>query len=176
MLTVIIIVLIALVAAILFYVASRPDVFHIHRYGMISAPPEKVFPLINDFHQWARWSPWDNVEGDELKRSFSGAESGEGAIYQWEGKKTGIGRMEIMRSMPPGEVNINLDFEKPMKAHNNVEFMLEPDGAQTRVDWNMKGEHNFMGKLFATFMNMDKMIGRQFEEGLANLKREAEKG
>ena len=175
MVTIIVVVLVALVAALLFYAASRPDTFHIHRYAMISAPPDKIFPLVNDFHQWEKWSPWEKVDGDALQRHYEGAPAGEGAVYRWEGKKTGQGRMEIMRSNPPGEININLDFIKPWPAHNNVEFMFEHDGNQTRADWSMKGEHNFMGKVMSVFMSMDKMVGRDFERGLANLKSAAEK-
>lgn len=175
MLTVVVIVVVALVAALLFYAASRPDVFHIHRYTMISAPPEKIYPLVQDLHQWTRWSPWEGVEGDDLQRRYSGANAGEGAVYDWEGKKTGVGRMEVMRTNPPGELKIKVDFMKPMKASNDVEFMFEPDGGQTRADWTMKGEHNFMGKLMSVFMNMDRLVGKDFEKGLANLKREAEK-
>jgi len=173
-LTFVVILVVALIAALLFFANSQSDRFHIHRYTLISAPPEKIFPLVNDFHQWKGWSPWENVEGDELQRRYSGAEAGEGAIYEWEGKKTGVGRMEIMRSQAPGELNINLDFTKPMKAQNNVEFMLEPDGDKTRADWSMRGEHNFVGKLMTMFMSMDKMVGRDFERGLAQLKKKAE--
>jgi uncharacterized protein YndB with AHSA1/START domain len=172
---VVVIVVVALVGALLFFAASQSDRFHIHRYILVSAPPDKIFPLVNDFHQWEKWSPWEGVEGDDLQRKYSGASAGEGAVYEWEGRKTGVGRMEIMRSQPPGELNINVDFLKPMRAQNNVEFMFEPDEGQTRVDWSMRGEHNFMGKLMAMFMNMDKMVGRDFERGLANLKALAER-
>lgn len=174
MLTFIVILVVALIAALLFLANGQSDRFHIHRYTLISAPPEKIFPLVNDFHQWKSWSPWESVEGDELQRTYSGSDAGEGAVYEWEGKKTGVGRMEIMRSQAPGELNINLDFVKPIKAQNNVEFMLERDGDKTRADWSMRGEHNFIGKLMAMFLNTDKMVGRDFERGLAQLKQRAE--
>jgi len=174
MVEIIVLIVIALIAALLFFAASQPSDFQIHRYVMIKAPPEKVFPLIEDFHRWVEWSPWENIDPD-LQRTYSGAPKGEGALYAWEGKKTGAGRMEIMRTLPPGEVFIKLDFEKPMKAHNSVEIMLEPEGADTRVDWTMKGEHDFMGKLMNLFMNIDRLVGRDFEKGLAQLKAVAEK-
>jgi hypothetical protein len=174
MLELVVIIVVALIGAALFFAASQSSDFQIHRYVMIKAPSEKIFPLIEDFHRWVEWSPWETIDAD-LKRTYSGAPKGEGAIYAWEGKKTGVGRMEIMRTLPPGEVLIKLDFEKPMRAHNSVEIMLEPDDGQTRVDWTMKGEHDFIGKVMSLFFSMDKMVGRDFEKGLAQLKAVAEK-
>ena len=174
MLELIVIIVVALVAAVLFFVSSQSSDFQIHRFVMIKAPPEKIFPLIDDFHRWVEWSPWEGVDAD-LKRTYSGAPKGEGAVYAWEGQKTGVGSMEIMRTLPPGDVLIRLDFEKPTKAHNSVEIMLEREDADTRVDWTMKGEHDFMGKIMSLFFNMDKRIGRDFEKGLAQLKAVAER-
>jgi uncharacterized protein YndB with AHSA1/START domain len=172
--TILIIVLIVVVA-LLAFVATRPDSFRIERGATINAPPDKIFGLLSDFHRWEVWSPWEKLDPD-LKRSHSGTAAGRGAVYAWEGnKKVGSGRMEITDATPPSRLVIKLDFLKPFEAHNITEFTLEPAGAGTRLNWAMTGSNNFMGKVMGLMMNMDKVIGKDFETGLANLKAAVEK-
>jgi carbon monoxide dehydrogenase subunit G len=177
-LTVVIIVVVVLVvgvAALLGFAAIKPDAFRVQRAAGIKAPPEKILPLINDFHNWGSWSPWEKLD-PALKRTYSGAASGQGAVYEWEGnKKVGQGRMEIMESSPPSKITIKLDFLKPFEAHNTAEFMLERQGDSTAVTWTMHGRQPYMIKVMSLFFSMDKMIGKDFETGLANLKSITEK-
>ena len=162
-------------AALLIYVATRPDAFRIERSTVMAAPPEKVFPLINNFRDWAQWSPWDKID-PALKRDFSGADSGRGAVYTWDGNnKVGNGRMEIIESTAHSKIIIKLDFFKPFEAHNTAEFTLAAQDGGTLVNWAMFGPNNFAAKLMQTFMSMDKMVGTQFEQGLARMKAAAEK-
>jgi uncharacterized protein YndB with AHSA1/START domain len=168
-------ILVVLVAAVLVYAATRPDAFRIQRAATIKAPPDRIFPLINNFRSWTSWSPWEKMDPN-LKRTYSGAESGKGAVYEWEGnKKVGQGRMEIKDTSPPSRVTIQLDFFKPFEAHNTAEFTLAPQGDSTNVTWVMDGRQPFMFKVMSVFMNMDKLIGKDFETGLANLKAATEK-
>jgi uncharacterized protein YndB with AHSA1/START domain len=163
------------IAVILILAAAKPDKFGIQRATTVKAPPEKIFPLINDFHQWGTWSPYENKD-PAMKRSYSGAASGEGAIYAWEGNKNvGSGRMEILDSSPPSKIVIKLDFFTPFEGHNTAEFTMLPHGDATDVTWLMHGPLPFMGKIMHVFINMDRMIGKDFEIGLANLKRLTEK-
>jgi hypothetical protein len=167
--------LVIVVAMVLIYAATRPDTFRIERSATMQAPPDKVFPLINDFHNWANWSPWDKID-PALKRTYSGAASGKGAIYEWEGnKQVGQGRMEILDAPAPAKVQIQLDFLKPFEAHNTAEFTLAADGGGTNVTWAMYGRQPFMFKVMSLVMSMDKMIGKDFEKGLASMKELAEK-
>ncbi len=167
--------LVLAVVIILVIALTKPDAFRIQRTGTMSASPEKVFPLINDFHNWPAWSPWEKLD-PELKRTHSGASSGKGAIYEWEGnKKVGQGRMEITESVPSSRIIIKLDFIKPFSANNTTEFALEGQGGSTNVSWTMIGKQPFMFKVMSIFMSMDKMIGKDFEAGLANMKANAEK-
>ena len=132
-------VLVVVVAALLIYAATLPDSFRIERSAVLKAPPEKIFALINDFHPWPAWSPWEKVD-PALKRSYSGAPSGKGAAYAWEGNnKVGSGRMEILESVPASRIAIKLDFLKPFEAHNMAEFTLAPAGGGTTVTWAMSG-------------------------------------
>ncbi|MEO8451702.1 MAG: SRPBCC family protein [Gemmatimonadota bacterium] len=174
MVTTIVIVVLALIAALLLFAATRPDSFRLVRSATIKAPADKVFPLIADFHRWTAWSPWENRDPD-LKRTYSGAESGKGAVYEWEGKKTGTGRMEITDTLAPSKVIIKLDFFSPFEAHNTTEFTTEGRGDSTTVTWAMSGRNNYTMKLVSIFMNMDKVVGKDFETGLANMKAVAEK-
>jgi len=168
-------VLALLVAGVLIYAATKPDAFRIQRAATIKAPPERIFPLINDFRSWTSWSPWEKMDPN-LKRTYSGAESGKGAVYEWEGnKKVGQGRMEIKESSPSSRVAIQLDFFKPFAAHNTAEFTLAPQGDSTNVTWVMLGRQPYMFKVMSVFMNMEKMIGKDFEAGLANMKAATEK-
>lgn len=164
-----------LVAAILIYAATRPDAFRIERSTSIKAPPEKVFALINDFHQWETWSPWEKID-PEIKRTYSGALSGKGAVYAWSGNKDiGQGRMEIIESSSPASVVLKLDFITPFEAHNTVEFTLVAQGNSTTVTQAMYGPSPFISKLMGLFFSMEKMVGEKYEEGLANLKLIAER-
>ena len=164
-----------LLAAVLGYAATKPNTFRIQRTASIKAPPQEIFPLINDFHSWSAWSPWEKLD-PALQRAYSGAESGTGAVYEWEGnKKVGKGRMEITEASSPARIIIKLDFFKPFEAHNTAEFTLQSQGDATTVTWVMHGPQPYMFKVMTTFFNMDKMVGKDFEAGLANLKSIAEK-
>ena len=172
--TVVLIAIIVAAAGLFLYVTGRPDAFRVERSASIDAPPEKVFALINDFHNWPSWSPWDKMD-PAMKRTHSGAASGVGAVYAWQGnRKVGEGRMEIIDSSPPSRVAIKLDFLKPFEAHNTADFSLRPAGGGTSVTWAMFGPASFMTKAMGVFMSMDKMVGKDFEQGLANMKAAAE--
>jgi polyketide cyclase/dehydrase/lipid transport protein len=170
----VVVLVVAAIVGLLIAAASKPDTFRIERSGEMQAPPDKIFTQINDFHNWASWSPWEKMDPN-LKRTYSGAASGWGAIYEWEGnKKVGKGRMEIAESLAPSKITINLDFLKPFEAHNTAEFTLEPKGDTTKLTWAMLGRQPFMFKVMKIFLDMDKMVGKDFEAGLANLKAIAE--
>jgi hypothetical protein len=163
------------IAVVLVLAATKPDRFSIQREITVRAPAEKIFPLINDFHQWVAWSPYEHRD-PALKRTYSGAESGTGAIYAWEGNNNvGSGRMEILETAVPSKIVIQLDFFKPFEGHNTAEFTMLPQGDATHVTWLMHGPAPFMNKLMQVFMNLDKMIGKDFEAGLINLKTVTEK-
>ena len=165
----------ALIAAVLIYAATRPDIFRVERSLSIKAPPDKLFALINDYRNWPSWSPYEKLD-PAMQRKLSGAESGKGAVYEWEGnKKIGKGRMEILESSPASKISIKLDFFAPFEAHNTAVFTLAPNGGATDVTWAMHGPAPFMSKLMGVVMNFDKMVGGQFAEGLANMKTVAEK-
>jgi uncharacterized protein YndB with AHSA1/START domain len=171
----IVIVVAVLIAALLVFAATRPDTFRVQRAASIKAPPEKVFALLSDFQRWEAWSPWEKKD-PAMKRTFSVVTSGKGAQYAWEGNKdVGQGRMEIAESVPPSRLAIKLDFVKPFEAHNTVEFTLEPKGEATNVTWAMQGDTPYLAKIVHVFLDMDKMVGKDFEAGLANLRAAAEK-
>lgn len=175
MLKVILIVVLLLIAGVLVYAATKPDTFRVQRSASIQAPPEKIFPLINDYRNWAAWSPYEKKD-PAMKRTFGAITAGKGATYAWEGnKEVGQGNMEIQESAPRSRVTIKLDFIKPFEAHNIVDFTLEPQGDMTRVTWAMQGPAPFLSKLMQVFFSMDSMVGRDFEAGLASLKAVAEK-
>jgi len=162
------------IVVVLTLAASKPDSFRIHRSLPIKAPPETLFALISDFHRWGTWSPWETKD-PAMKRTFSGAPSGTGAVYAWEGNKNvGSGRMEILDSAASSKIVIKLDFFKPFEAHNTAEFTLLPHADVTTVDWVMVGPAPLMSKVMQVFMNFDTMIGKDFEQGLVNLKKAAE--
>jgi carbon monoxide dehydrogenase subunit G len=168
------IVVVVLLAAILLFAATKPDTFRVRREIGINAPPEKIFPFLNDFRRWGTWSPWEKMD-PAMKRTYSGAAIGKGAVYEWEGNsKVGSGRMEIVESSAPSRVRIKLDFLKPFEAHNTADFTLEPQGGVTKVSWVMDGPAPFVSKVMQVFMSMDRMVGKDFEAGLANLKAAAE--
>ena len=167
--------LIVVVAGILIYASTKPDTMHYQRSASIKAPPEKIFPLINDFHRWGTWSPYETKD-PAMKRIFSGQPEGKGSVYEWDGdKNVGKGRMEITEVSAPSKVTIKLDFIKPFEGHNIAEFTLEPKGDSTNVTWAMRGPCPFIGKVMSVFIDMDRMIGKDFETGLANLKALTEK-
>jgi uncharacterized protein YndB with AHSA1/START domain len=170
------IVLVLVVAAILVVAATRTNSIRIRRSILVNAPPATVFPLINDFHNWNRWAPQDRQD-PTMKRTFSGATSGAGAISDWQGSgATGAGRMTISESVSPTQVSVVTDFEKPFRAHNTNQFYLVPAGSGTTVTWTMEGENLYLMKLMSLFVNMDRAMGKHFEEGLRNLKSAAESG
>jgi uncharacterized protein YndB with AHSA1/START domain len=168
------IVVVVVVAAVLGFAMTKPDSFDVQRTTSIKAPPEKIFPLINDFHSWSSWSPWEKLD-PTMKRTHAGAPNGKGAVYEWDGNnKVGKGRMEI-NDASPSKVTIKLDFLKPIEGHNIAEFTLEPQGDSTNVTWSMRGPAPFISKVIQVFISMDSMIGKEFDTGLANLKSIAEK-
>jgi carbon monoxide dehydrogenase subunit G len=174
MIKIIAIVVVVLIAAILILAAAKPDTFRVQRAARIKAPPEKIFAFINDFNRWGSWSPWEKKD-PAMKRTYGASTSGKGAVYAWEGNKdVGQGRMEIAESSPPSKVTLKLDFVKPFEAHNIVEFALEPKGDATNVTWAMQGATPYFAKIIHVFINMDSMVGKDFETGLANLKAAAE--
>lgn len=169
-----IVVVVVLVAALLAYAATKPDTFSVRRATSIKAPPEKIFPLLNDLRSFALWSPYEKKD-PAMKRTYSGPASGKGAAYEWDGdKNVGKGRLEIADTSPPSKVTIKLDMIKPFEAHNIVEFTLEPKGDSTNVTWAMNGQVPFIAKVVHVFLDMDRMVGQDFETGLASLKTLAE--
>ena len=163
------------IAVVLILAATKPDTFAVQRSTTVKAAPEKIFALINDFHQWGSWSPYEHKD-PAMKRSFSGAERGKGSVYAWQGdKNVGTGRMEILEASTPSKILIKLDFFTPFEAHNMAEFTMLPQGDATTVSWRMHGPAPFMARIMHVFINIDKMVGNDFEAGLANLKRLTEK-
>src|SRR3954447_15060696 len=166
-------VLLAAVAIVLILAAIKPGRFSVRRDIVVRAPVEKIFPLIADFHRWGSWSPYETKD-PAMKRTYSGAASGKGAVYAWKGNKNvGSGRMEIMDASA-SKIVINLDFLAPFEAHNTAEFTMLPQGDGTKLTWLMHGPAPFISKLMQVFMNLDNMVGKDFEVGLANLKKLAE--
>lgn len=155
-------------------VATRPATFHVERSINVSAPAESAYAQVNDFHAWPNWSPWEKMDPG-MKKTFSGAPAGQGSVYSWAGNdKVGEGRMTIERSDKPSLVSIKLEFLKPFAATNTATFTFAPIAEGTKVTWAMDGNNNFMSKAFQMFMDMDKMIGKDFERGLESLKVAAE--
>lgn len=166
---------VVLILILLGVAAMQPDSYKVTRSATIKAPPEKIIPLISDFHNWASWSPWENLD-PTMKRTFSGAAKDKGAVYAWEGNdKVGAGRMEILDVAQPTKVDIKLDFLRPFESHCQTVFTLEPKGDSTTVTWTMSGPSAFITKLMGLFASMDSMIGKDFEAGLASMKSAAEK-
>jgi carbon monoxide dehydrogenase subunit G len=163
------------ILGVLAFAANKPDVFTVQRTASIKAPPEKIFPFINDFHQWTVWSPFEKIDPD-MKRTYGPITVGKGATYGWDGNKNiGSGSMEILDAPAPRKVTVKLDFMRPFEAHNIAEFTLQPAGDLTAVTWSMHGPVPFFAKIIHVFMDMDKMVGGQFAEGLGKLKAAAEK-
>ena len=160
--------LLALVLVLLLTAASRPKHFRVERSLLLQASPEQVLAMLQDFRRWALWSPWENID-PSMQRTYSGAASGQGAVYAWSGNgKAGAGRMEIREVQATGLL-IQLDFSKPFVAHNTAEFTLTRQGEATQLNWAMYGPSPFVSRLMGLVFNLDRMIGRDFEKGLANL-------
>lgn len=175
MLKTILIIVLVLVVALLIYAASRPDTYRIQRSASINAPPDKVFALINDFHAWAAWSPWEKKDL-AMKKIHSGSLQGKGAVLDWDGNKdVGTGRLQVLESTPSSKILIQLDFFKPFEAHNTAEFTVASKAEATEVTWAMYGPQPYMMKVMGLFCDPDKMVGKDFEAGLADLKALAEK-
>jgi hypothetical protein len=174
MLKTIAVVLVTAVIAILIFAALKPPTFHVERSTTIAAAPDKISPLLDDFHNWNQWSPWAKLDPN-MRVTYSGAPQGPGAVYAWEGNsKVGKGRMEILAAEPT-LTSIKLDFYSPFASQNHTDFVLEPQGSVTRVTWKMDGPNSFASKLMSVFVSMDSMIGKDFDTGLGQLKSAAEK-
>jgi len=167
--------LILVIVVILGLALTQPDSYKVQRSARIKAPPAKIMGYLDDFHQWPAWSPWEKKDPN-MQRTFEGASSGKGAVYAWSGNgDVGQGRMEIVEENAPAQLAIKLDFIKPFASSNRTEFALQPQGESTVVTWTMTGPSLFVTKVMGVFFNMDKMIGKDFEQGLAQLKEAAEK-
>lgn len=159
-----------LVAAVVAFVSTRLANFTIARTVRIQATAEAIYPHLDDFHRWTAWSPYETIDPN-MARTYEGAPSGKGAVYGWSGdNKAGEGRMAITEADAPSKLLIDLAFTRPMKAQNVAEFTLRPEGGATQVTWAMHGENNFMSKQMHALFNIDKMVGADFEKGLAKLK------
>lgn len=167
-------VLMIFVAAFVVIVALQPSDFRVTRSAAIAAPPEAVFSQVNDLHRWETWSPWAKLD-PAAKGSYEGPAVGVGAAFSWSGNsQVGEGRMTITESRPNDLIRMNLEFIKPFKATNITEFTFKPEGNRTVVAWTMSGKNNFISKAVGLFMDCDKMVGGQFEKGLAQIKSIAE--
>ena len=170
----VIVVIVLAVAIFCVVVAMQPSHYHIERSATMNAPAPIVFNQVNDFHKWEAWSPWAKLDPN-IKTSYEGAPAGTGATYSWTGNdQVGQGRMTITDSKPAELVKIKLEFIKPFAAINATDFIFTPQGNQTAVKWTMEGDNNCIGKAFGLFMSMDKMVGNDFEKGLAQMKSVAE--
>jgi uncharacterized protein YndB with AHSA1/START domain len=168
-------VVVVLMGLLLAFAVTRPDTFRVERSITVNAPPERVLAEVQDFHRWASWSPWEKLD-PALQKTFSGSPSGVGAVYEWTGNQdAGRGRMEVIEVSPPTHLRIRLDFFAPFEAHNEVEFLLKPQGAQTVVTQAMYGPQPFIVKLMGLVFNMDKTVGGKYEEGLAALQATVER-
>ncbi len=162
------------IVGVLAWVSRQPDSFRIERQVTIQAPAGTIFPLLNDFHQWALWSPWEKKDPG-MKRDFSGPDTGVGAAYEWSGNSdVGSGRMEIIQSMPATKLAVDLHFTAPFEADNTAEFVLEDKDGATTVTWAMFGASPLLSKLMGLVFDMDSMVGGDFARGLASLKTAAE--
>ena len=169
------IIILAAIAAVLIIASTKPDTFRVQRSATITAAPEAIFPYLNDFQRWPAWSPYEHRD-PAMKRTFSGPATGKGSVYEWDGNKNvGKGRIEVTDVLPNARLAINLDMLKPFEAHNKAEFTLQPQGGNaTLVTWAMHGPAPFFSKVMQVFCNMDRMVGTDFEAGLAKLKAAAE--
>jgi hypothetical protein len=157
-----------LISGLAVYVSTLPNEFQVQRSAKIDAPADAVFPLIDNFHEWGSWSPWEKLDPD-MKRTYAGPDAGNGASYSWEGSNAGAGSMTIIESKPNELVGIKLEFTKPFAGLCPTTFKLESSDSGTKVTWTMNGKYNAISKTMSVFMSMDKMIGSSFEEGLAKM-------
>lgn len=174
MLKTLLLIVLAAIALVLLYATTRPDTFRVERSAQIQAPPGRVFPLINDLHAFNTWNPYEKKD-PAIKGSYGAVTAGPGATYAWESDKVGVGDMRIETAVPDSSVTLRLAFVKPFAAVNQVTFTLAPAGDGTQVTWAMEGQLNYIAKLMHLFFNMDSMVGKDFEDGLANLKTLAER-
>ena len=174
MLKTILLVVAALVAALLIYAAFKPDNFRLSRSTTIAAPPDKVFALINDLRRFNEWNPFAKLDPQNAI-TYDAVTAGVGGAYNWQGEKSGAGRMQITESVPAQRVTAKLDFTKPFEAHNQVDFTVQPQGNGSTVTWAMHGPMPYLNRLMTVFFDMDRTVGKDFEAGLANLKALAEK-
>ncbi len=164
-----------LVGGFLGYAQFRPDSYRVERSIVISAPSNKILPFILDLKAFTLWNPWDKIDPN-MKKKFTGASSGVGAIYEWEGNKhVGVGKLTIKKVDPSQRVSMELEYIKPMAGISTAEFMLEKHSRGTKVAWILYGKQTFIAKICTVFINMDQMVGREFEKGLAELKTLSEK-
>lgn len=170
----ILIALLVLIVALVAVIATRPATYQVTRSELVAAPVDVVFAQVNDFHNWAQWSPWDKLD-PKMTKTYSGPSSGKDATYHWVGNdKVGEGEMKIRESVPNEKVDIQLNFIKPFVSSADTLITVAPEGAGSKVTWTMSGKNNFMSKAFSMVMSMDKMIGADFEKGLAAMKGLAE--
>lgn len=172
--TTILVIIVIAILVILLLSSQKPDDFLISRSTDIKATPEAIYPLINNFHEWEKWSPYEHIDAD-LKKTFSGSKSGVGAVYEYDGKKAGAGRMEITDSNEPNKIDLRLLLIKPMPADNIVNFNLEYKGNLTKVTWQMTGKNKLVNKIADLILDIDKLVGKDFEKGLKSLKEVVEK-
>lgn len=166
---IVLLVVVALLVGLIATIATQPGEFRVERSATIDAPPEEVFAHVNELRKWRAWSPWEKRDPD-MTRAFEGPPTGEGAVYKWAGNdQVGEGAMTIVESKPNESIRIRLDFVKPFEDTSHAEFVFKAEGGKTVVTWSMHGENHFVEKAFFLFMDMDTMIGKDFEEGLANL-------
>lgn len=167
-------IVVAGIAVVLILAAMRPDQFRVQRSAAIKAPPEKIFPLISDLKAWTTWSPFE--KDPAMKRTYGASTSGKGATYAWDGNsQVGAGDVLITDAPAPSRVSLDLNMVRPFEAHNMVDFTLTPAGERTTVTWAMRGDVPYFAKIIHMFVNMDRMVGGEFEKGLANIKAIAEK-
>ncbi|UPJ63905.1 SRPBCC family protein [Bradyrhizobium sp. 191] len=163
------------IAAVLVFALTKPDTFRVERSLAVKAPADAIYPLVADFHRWTGWSPYETRD-PAMKRTFGRTAAGKGATYAWDGNNNvGAGHMEILEANGPSRLRIKLDFERPFEGHNTAEFTFVPQGDATLVTWAMYGPAPFLSKVMQVFVNMDSMIGKDFEAGLAGLKKLTEK-
>ena len=171
----IVLIVAAIIVGLLIYAATRPNFFRVERTARINATPDRIFPHIENFREWANWSPYEKLD-PAMRKTHSGPASGKGAVYEWSGNnKAGQGRMEIIEFAPPSDLAVDLRFERPFRARNVARFILRPASGATDVTWAMEGQHTYMTKLMGVFMSMDRLVGKDFETGLSNLKTIAER-
>ncbi len=170
MFTYILLGLIAVIGVLLIVIATRPSDFRVTRSATMNATPAAVFAQVNDFHNWEAWSPWAKMDPN-AKSTFEGPTSGTGSVFLWDGNKdVGAGSMTILQSEPNDRIHIKLAFVRPFAGTNDVYFTFKPEGEQTAVTWSMAGKNNFIAKAISLCIDCEKMVGQQYDKGLANIK------